>query len=195
MQGFDLSAILGEPRLCGDAAGTAFSSPSSSPSAPGCLAMSLGIMLLVIRQIPGPIAERLVAGYVSYHRNVPTLVQLMLWYFGISALLPDRAAVLADRPQRRGDLRDHRARPLPGRLLQRGPALGPALDPRRPGRGGEGARPRPPLGDALRDDAAGGAQRAAGADQPQRLALQEQQPRDGDRRRRADPRGEGGARA
>jgi polar amino acid transport system permease protein len=52
------------------------------------LAMSLGITLLVIRQIPGPIADRLVAGYVSYHRNVPTLVQLMLWYFGISALLP-----------------------------------------------------------------------------------------------------------
>ena len=52
------------------------------------LAMSLGISLLVIRQIPGRIAERLVAGYVSYHRNVPTLVQLMLWYFGISALLP-----------------------------------------------------------------------------------------------------------
>jgi polar amino acid transport system permease protein len=28
-------------------------------------------------------------GYVSYHRNVPTLVQLMLWYFGIFSLLPD----------------------------------------------------------------------------------------------------------
>jgi len=26
---------------------------------------------------------------VSYHQNVPTLVQLMLWYFGISSLLPD----------------------------------------------------------------------------------------------------------
>jgi polar amino acid transport system permease protein len=30
-----------------------------------------------------------VAAYVSYHRNVPTLVQLMLWYFGISSLLPE----------------------------------------------------------------------------------------------------------
>jgi polar amino acid transport system permease protein len=29
-----------------------------------------------------------VAAYVSYHRNVPTLVQLMLWYFGIFTLLP-----------------------------------------------------------------------------------------------------------
>ncbi len=35
------------------------------------------------------IAERTVAAYVSYHRNVPTLVQLMLWYFGIFSLLPD----------------------------------------------------------------------------------------------------------
>ena len=34
-------------------------------------------------------AERAVAAYVSYHRNVPTLVQLMLWYFGIFSLLPD----------------------------------------------------------------------------------------------------------
>ena len=63
----------------------------------------------------------------SYHRNVPTLVQLMLWYFGISSLLPDALQVLADGPQRRGRLRDHRPRPLPGRLLQRGSALGAAL--------------------------------------------------------------------
>ena len=31
----------------------------------------------------------MVGAYVAYHRNVPTLVQLMLWYFGISSLLPD----------------------------------------------------------------------------------------------------------
>jgi len=35
------------------------------------------------------IAQRGVVAYVSYHQNVPTLVQLMLWYFGISSLLPD----------------------------------------------------------------------------------------------------------
>lgn len=27
--------------------------------------------------------------YVEYHRNVPALVQLLLWYFGLSAILPD----------------------------------------------------------------------------------------------------------
>ena len=93
--------------------------------------------------------------YVSYHRNVPTLVQLMLWYFGISSLLPDRAAILARRPQRRGDLRDHRPRPVPGRLFQRGPALRPALGRAGPERGGPCARPRLRRSDALRADAAG----------------------------------------
>ncbi|MDM0035787.1 amino acid ABC transporter permease [Variovorax sp. J22P271] len=53
------------------------------------LAMSIAIVLLVVRLTGQPIAERAVAAYVSYHRNVPTLVQLMLWYFGIFSLLPD----------------------------------------------------------------------------------------------------------
>ena len=53
------------------------------------LGMSLAAVLLTIRLTPSVIAQRFVAGYVSYHRNVPTLVQLMLWYFGISNLLPD----------------------------------------------------------------------------------------------------------
>lgn len=52
------------------------------------LAMSLGAALLAVRMLPSRIAERLVAGYISYHRNVPTLVQMMLWYFGIASLLP-----------------------------------------------------------------------------------------------------------
>jgi polar amino acid transport system permease protein len=52
------------------------------------LAMSLAVVLLVLRLTPSRIAERAVAAYVSYHRNVPTLVQLMLWYFGIASLLP-----------------------------------------------------------------------------------------------------------
>lgn len=53
------------------------------------LAMAIAIVLLVVRLMPSRIAERAVAAYVSYHRNVPTLVQLMLWYFGIFSLLPD----------------------------------------------------------------------------------------------------------
>jgi polar amino acid transport system permease protein len=53
------------------------------------LAMAMAIVLLVVRLTPNRVAGRVVAGYVSYHRNVPTLVQLMLWYFGIFSLLPD----------------------------------------------------------------------------------------------------------
>jgi polar amino acid transport system permease protein len=52
------------------------------------LAMSLAVVLLVGRLTPSRTAERAVAAYISYHQNVPTLVQLMLWYFGISSLLP-----------------------------------------------------------------------------------------------------------
>src|SRR5438067_2540415 len=52
------------------------------------LAMTLGVALLVIRLTPSRIADAGVTAYISYHRNVPTLVQLMLWYFGISSLLP-----------------------------------------------------------------------------------------------------------
>jgi polar amino acid transport system permease protein len=53
------------------------------------LAMTLGLVLLVVRLTPSRIAERVVTGYISYHQNVPTLVQLMLWYFGISSLMPE----------------------------------------------------------------------------------------------------------
>ena len=53
------------------------------------LAMSLAVVLLTVRLTPSRIAERAVAAYISYHRNVPTLVQLMLWYFGIFSLLPE----------------------------------------------------------------------------------------------------------
>jgi len=52
------------------------------------LAMSLALILLCIRFSPFRFGDRVVAAYVSYHRNVPTLVQLMLWYFGIFTLLP-----------------------------------------------------------------------------------------------------------
>lgn len=53
------------------------------------LAMALAFTLLCIRFSPFRLGDRIVAAYVSYHRNVPTLVQLMLWYFGIFTLLPD----------------------------------------------------------------------------------------------------------
>ena len=55
------------------------------------LAMLLGVVLLAVRMTPSRIAQRCVEAYISYHRNVPTLVQMMLWYFGLASLLPDAA--------------------------------------------------------------------------------------------------------
>jgi len=52
------------------------------------LAVSLGILLAVLRISGWPFSERLVAIYVAYHQNVPMLAHLFLWYFGISTLLP-----------------------------------------------------------------------------------------------------------
>ncbi|PRA25930.1 amino acid ABC transporter permease [Pseudomonas poae] len=53
------------------------------------LAMILALALVTVRLTGNKLADRLVAGYVSYHRNVPTLVQLMLWYFGVPTLLSE----------------------------------------------------------------------------------------------------------
>ncbi|WP_158746672.1 amino acid ABC transporter permease [Acidisphaera sp. L21] len=88
MQGFDLSVILANPEframlikgieLTFIVAGVSW-----------LVAMALALVLLTVRLTPSRLAQRTVAVYVSYHRNVPTLVQLMLWYFGISNLLPD----------------------------------------------------------------------------------------------------------
>lgn len=83
----DLSAILGNPEyvsmLLHGVEMTFFVAIGS-----WLLAMTLAMILLGLRYAPGPIGNAVVAAYVSYHRNVPTLVQLMLWYFGIFALMP-----------------------------------------------------------------------------------------------------------
>ena len=87
MKGFDLAALLLNPdyrSMLVHGLGMTFVVAIGS----WLLAMSLGLLLLVIRLAPSRIADAIVAGYISYHRNVPTLVQLMLWYFGISSLLP-----------------------------------------------------------------------------------------------------------
>jgi polar amino acid transport system permease protein len=87
MKGFDLMAILlnmefGRMLLHGVQMTLviAFSS--------WLLGMTLAVILLLIRLTPSRLAERGVIAYISYHQNVPTLVQLMLWYFGISSLMP-----------------------------------------------------------------------------------------------------------
>lgn len=88
MKGFDLSAILANPDY------TAMLLHGIEMTfviffGSWLLAMALAFTLLCIRFSPLRLGDRIVAAYVSYHRNVPTLVQLMLWYFGIFTLLPD----------------------------------------------------------------------------------------------------------
>jgi len=88
MKGFDLAALLLNPQfiaMLGHGLAMTFVVAIGS----WLLAMSLAFVLLTIRLTGNRIAEACVAVYISYHRNVPTLVQLMLWYFGIASLLPD----------------------------------------------------------------------------------------------------------
>ncbi|UFN48268.1 amino acid ABC transporter permease [Roseomonas sp. OT10] len=52
------------------------------------MGMALGILLTLLRALGLPPVTWLVVAYVEYHRNVPALIQLFLWYFGVAALLP-----------------------------------------------------------------------------------------------------------
>jgi polar amino acid transport system permease protein len=51
--------------------------------------LALAVVLTVIRAIEFKPTQWLVAAFVEYHRNVPVLIQLFVWYFGFSAALPD----------------------------------------------------------------------------------------------------------
>ena len=57
------------------------------------LAMVLGTLLALVRMGRSRLAQAAVAGWVEYHQNVPMLVQIFLWYFGISTLLPSGAQI------------------------------------------------------------------------------------------------------
>lgn len=61
------------------------------------LAMALGTMLALIRMSSSRIARAFVATYVEYHQNVPMLVQIFLWYFGIPTLLPQAWQIWVNR--------------------------------------------------------------------------------------------------
>lgn len=88
MKGFDLLALFANPefvKMLWSGVQMTFVVALGS----WLLAMTLALVLLAVRLTPSIVARRAVMGYISYHRNVPTLVQLMLWYFGIASLLPN----------------------------------------------------------------------------------------------------------
>jgi glutamate/aspartate transport system permease protein len=55
------------------------------------LAALLGVVFGAARTLPSRVLRGVGAGYVEFFRNVPLLVWMFLWYFGIPALLPGGA--------------------------------------------------------------------------------------------------------
>jgi polar amino acid transport system permease protein len=55
----------------------------------GLLAIAVGVSLATLRALPVRVFKAFVIVVVEYHRNVPMLVQILVWYFGIPQLLPD----------------------------------------------------------------------------------------------------------
>lgn len=53
-----------------------------------CLAMALGATLATLAMVPFAPLRALVALFIEYQRNVPLLVHLFVWYFGVPQLLP-----------------------------------------------------------------------------------------------------------
>ncbi|QEI08514.1 amino acid ABC transporter permease [Pigmentiphaga aceris] len=60
------------------------------------LAAVLGTVLALLRMTDSRLCKMAVAAYVEYHQNVPMLVQIFLWYFGIPSLLPESVQMWAN---------------------------------------------------------------------------------------------------
>jgi polar amino acid transport system permease protein len=54
----------------------------------GLLAIVFGLALATLRALPIKACKAFVIAVVEYHRNVPMLVQILVWYFGVPQLLP-----------------------------------------------------------------------------------------------------------
>nr|WP_311527576.1 amino acid ABC transporter permease [uncultured Ralstonia sp.] len=55
----------------------------------GLLAIAVGVSLATLRALPVRAFKAFVIVVVEYHRNVPMLVQILVWYFGVPQLLPE----------------------------------------------------------------------------------------------------------
>ncbi|MBR8655454.1 amino acid ABC transporter permease [Achromobacter sp. Marseille-Q0513] len=62
----------------------------------GVLAFCLGLGLVLLRMTRIRILQGLVAAFVEFQRNVPPLVHIFLWYFGVSSALPQALQDLAN---------------------------------------------------------------------------------------------------
>jgi polar amino acid transport system permease protein len=52
------------------------------------LAILIALLLVIVRLTDHKTSSLIIGAYVSYHRNIPTLIQLMMWYFALPTLLP-----------------------------------------------------------------------------------------------------------
>jgi polar amino acid transport system permease protein len=55
----------------------------------GVLALAIGVAIATLRALPARLCKAFVVLVVEYHRNVPVLVQILVWYFGVPQLLPE----------------------------------------------------------------------------------------------------------
>ncbi|CAM3927669.1 amino acid ABC transporter permease [Bordetella tumulicola] len=53
------------------------------------MAFTIAVLLVVVRTTDFAPCRWFVDAYVEYHRNVPLLVQVLFWYFGMPELLPE----------------------------------------------------------------------------------------------------------
>lgn len=58
--------------------------------------MIVAFILALLRSTPFRLLKAFVALYVEYHRNVPLIVQIFLWYFALSLYLPPSVVRLFD---------------------------------------------------------------------------------------------------
>ncbi|MFA5488668.1 MAG: amino acid ABC transporter permease [Candidimonas sp.] len=52
------------------------------------LGMAVAVLIVVLRAIPFKPLDAFMALFVEYHRNVPTVVQILVWFFGVPEILP-----------------------------------------------------------------------------------------------------------
>lgn len=62
-----------------------------------CGGVLIGLLFAGLRTLPNRGVRLLVQAIVEYQRNVPLLVHLLVWYFGIAAILPPLLAGLLNR--------------------------------------------------------------------------------------------------
>lgn len=60
-------------------------------------AVAIGMILAALRSVPYRPLRFLVAAFVEFQRNVPLLVHLLVWYFGIASVLPAAINDFANR--------------------------------------------------------------------------------------------------